>query len=183
MTWTCLGCGNKQVDGWAVCSLCGFFNWDPLRFVVHGRAVSQKNRRDIVRIKTANGEKWLSVAEPEVKAWQKAAFFQLVLQANARKAKGLGDKDHELVTTITAYLGEGQHLDADNIAAAPLDALQRAGIVSNDYWCAPLHVYRERDPHDPRIEIRLEPKWKEGKQPATTARMFVELAPDNGPKR
>jgi len=105
----------------------------------------------------------MSVAPPEVKQWHRAALLQLKAQAAQLGASGLGDEKHLLGTTVIAYLGKGQHLDADNIAAAPLDALQKAGIILNDYWCCPLHIYRERDPVRPRVDIGLAP-YREGKE-------------------
>lgn len=151
-------CGKQQEDGWEPCEQCGCHDWNPLRFVVHGAPVSQKNSREIVHVKLPSGKVIPKVvANKQVKAWHESARLQLKFQGSRQDAAELGGEDRELITTIVAYLGSGQHIDPDNIAAAPLDALQRAGIVTNDYWCAPLHVFRERDTRDPRIEITLEP--------------------------
>lgn len=155
--WVCALCWAQYPDGWRECPRCGKIAPRPLQFMIHGKPVTQKNSRNIVRVKSKDGERWMSVAPPEVKAWHRGAYLQLKAQANQLGVEGLGDEKHALGTTIIAYLGKGQHLDADNIAAAPLDALQKAGIITNDYWCCPLHIYRERDTANPRIGIWLAP--------------------------
>jgi Holliday junction resolvase RusA-like endonuclease len=62
----------------------------------------------------------------------------------------------ELNCAIISYCGRGQTPDASNLYEAPQDALQRAGIISNDYWIRTHEgSNRLRDEANPRVEIIL----------------------------
>lgn len=125
-----------------------------IRLVIYGRPVSQKNTRQLV---THHGRP-MSLPNTGVREWHKSAAQQLAIQARVMPDLPLdadGSGHAELPVEILICQGSGQHLDADNAAAAPLDALKKAGIVSSDYWCNPLHITRMRDDTDPRVEITI----------------------------
>ena len=87
-----------------------------------------------------------------VKNWHKEAFKQLTSQADGLNP--ISDKT-ELDVTIISYMDKGQSVDVDNLAGGPLDALQKAGIIDNDYWVKRLCSIREKDWNNPRVEIEI----------------------------
>jgi len=156
--WLCLGCGSEQADPWQPCKRCSLrCNWAPVTFTISGLPVSQKNGRTL----TARGGRLRSFASPEVRAWHNDAAVELALQRNLCGLSSpldlIGKRHRELRCALVVYQGARQHLDTDNAAAAPLDALKRAGIVSNDYWINPLSITRRVDERKPRVEVSLEP--------------------------
>jgi len=61
----------------------------------------------------------------------------------------------ELSVDVVSYLGKRQRTDVDNLAAGPLDSLEKAEIIANDYWIKEMYCRREKDPDNPRVEIVL----------------------------
>lgn len=157
--WTCLGCGDKRRDGWKPCPRCGLAHaCQPVAFTIHGEPVSQKNSRQLGRV----AGQLRSFANKGVKRWHEDAAMQLAIQVGTNRitsplnVRGV-QRYGELLTLVSVYQGAGQHLDADNAVAAPLDALKKAGVITSDYWCNPLHVTRLADAERPRVEVSLEP--------------------------
>ncbi|MAH48922.1 hypothetical protein CMI37_24050, partial [Candidatus Pacearchaeota archaeon] len=61
----------------------------------------------------------------------------------------------EMQIKITSYLDKGQAIDVDNLAAAPLDAMEKAGVYKNDYWVRCIISSRKKDWVNPRVEIEI----------------------------
>ena len=61
----------------------------------------------------------------------------------------------ELSVKLINYLGKRQRTDVDNLAAGPLDSLEKAGIIANDYWIKHLICERRKDDDNPRVEITI----------------------------
>lgn len=62
----------------------------------------------------------------------------------------------ELSVNVISYLGKRQRTDVDNLAAGPLDSLEKAGIIANDYWIKRLVCERRKDNDNPRVEIEIQ---------------------------
>jgi len=112
---------------------------------IRGRPVSQKNAKTIGR---RNGVPFI-LSRKGVRQWKNEAVIQLRTQWEGEPLTT------ELTCGLIAYLDKGQRCDVDNLACAPLDAMQLAGVIANDYQINKLWVRRERDPSNPRIEITL----------------------------
>lgn len=117
-------------------------------FTVQGRPQVKKNRKQI----TKSGR---LVSSKEYQQWEKDAVTQLQFQWNRKPAIDRLGRIW-LNAAIISYLGARQRPDADNLYAGPLDALQLAGILDNDY-CIVSHdgSRRLRDKDNPRVEISL----------------------------
>jgi len=150
--WKCIDCNGLLADAWNPCS-CGGNECFPFRLIIKGNPVSQKNSKQIIRVR---GRPFL-ISDKPVRSWHDNAKVQLITQALEHQLFRQGGKGRRLATILFCYLGPGQALDSDNLAAAPLDALKHSGIVANDYWCSPLVVFRESDRENPRVEIYLAP--------------------------
>ena len=61
----------------------------------------------------------------------------------------------ELSVTIVNFLGARQRTDVDNLAAGPLDSLEQAGIIANDYWIKRIVCERKKDVDNPRVELEI----------------------------
>lgn len=124
---------------------------DVYRFVITGKPRSQKNSKQIIK---ARGRMML-VNDAKTQRWKKDAIKQLEAQWRDRKPM-----DGALGVTLVAYLGKGQRGDTDNLAAGPLDALQKAKVVRNDSIFQTVFVMRRRDPENPRVDIHIFPdEW------------------------
>jgi Holliday junction resolvase RusA-like endonuclease len=122
---------------------------EPIRIVISGNPVSQKNQKRIAR--TKDGRPFI-VSSKKVLAWKKAAQGQIAEQWGSRETI---DGGIELAIDIQSYLGPRQKIDTDNLAAAPLDILEKSGVISNDYWVRRVVSERHRDVDNPRVEITL----------------------------
>ena len=130
------------------------------KFVIHGKPISQKNSK---RVGVTKGRPYM-YTPPKVKAWHKEAFKQLREQQENWEIHYGGDLPDtpdktDLDVYVTSYVAKGQAVDVDNLASGPLDALQKAKVIQNDYWVKRLVSVRERDPEDPRVEITIE--WED----------------------
>ena len=70
----------------------------------------------------------------------------------------------EMEAEFVSYLGKGQSIDSDNLAAGPLDAMEEAGIFQNDYWVRRSSSERMKDPENPRVIIYLKNYEERGKE-------------------
>ena len=117
-------------------------------FTIMGKPTSQKNLK---RVAVRNGKSFL-YTPGIVKVWQNSAKEQLMAQWNFNEPIPLGV---ELEAVVFSYLGKNQSIDADNLAGAPMDALQKAGIIKNDYWVKRVISERRKDLESPRVIILL----------------------------
>ena len=111
------------------------------RLTIKGRPVSQKNAKRVYR---GMGH---PVTATHVKHWHASALFQLRALWRRDPLEG------PWALGVIAFLAKGQSMDCDNSAAAPMDALQAAGVIKNDNKFCPLYVDRARDWDNPRVEI------------------------------
>ena len=127
------------------------------KFTILGKPVSQKNAK---RVGVAKGGRAYMYTPVSVKAWHKSAVHQLEAQLlesrnpGAQLVPAIPNKT-EMEIKIISYLAKGQSIDVDNLAAAPLDAMQTAGIYSNDYWARCIISSRKKDWVNPRVEIEI----------------------------
>ena len=124
--------------------------------VIIGRPVSQKNSRTVKRF----GRRMIPTADPRVKAYKGEAMLQLRGQWRGRKTIN-GD----VFVSLVVYQAKGQAIDLDNAIQAPLDSLQAAGIIMNDYQVAQIHARRDRDQENPRVELWIEELEDSGETP------------------
>ena len=117
-------------------------------FVITGKPTSQKNykRAGIRNVKS------FIYTPANVQKWKNSAIYQLREQWLYAEAIPSGI---EMEVDIYSYLGKGQSIDADNLAAGPLDAMEKAGIYANDYWVKRVMTERLKDKDSPRIVILL----------------------------
>tara|TARA_R110000744_G_scaffold13121_2_gene38443 strand:+ start:3492 stop:3899 length:408 start_codon:yes stop_codon:yes gene_type:complete len=121
-----------------------------LKFTILGKPVSQKNSK---RVGVAKGRPYM-YTPPSIKAWHNSAVHQLGVQVLENDYPTIPHKE-EMEVRIISYLDKGQAIDVDNLAAAPLDAMQKAGIYKNDYWVRCVISSRKKDWINPRVEIEI----------------------------
>ena len=119
------------------------------QFQILGPPRSQKNSKMIVRL--GDGRSAL-VDNAKVKAWRKSAALQL-----AGQWVGIPPLNGKLAAVLTSYLGTRQRGDTDNLLAGPLDALEAAGVVTNDRIFDTVVSIRKRDHDNPRSELLIMP--------------------------
>ena len=122
------------------------------KFTILGNPPVKKNSMQITR---QGG----LVPSAAYRAWIRGAVFQLRSQwKRLPMAVSI-----ELHVKFTFYLGARQKPDLSNLYEAPQDAMEVAGIISNDYWIVSHDGSRRlRDSKNPRIEIELTPLGAEG---------------------
>jgi len=122
---------------------------EAIELVILGLPVSQKNQKRICR--TRDGKPFIASSK-KVSVWKKAAEIQVREQWGDRKTI---DGGIELTVHVRSFLGPRQKIDADNLAAAPLDILEKSGVIANDYWVRRVISERHRDVDNPRIELTI----------------------------
>lgn len=113
-----------------------------LTFVIPGHPVSMKNGKQIRRKRS--GVPFIASGD-NAAAWLKNATDILRVQ-------WLGQPPLPKRFMNAAIESVGSKADADNLYCAPLDALEKAGILPNDYWV------RSHDGSDRRMCIGDEPE-------------------------
>jgi Holliday junction resolvase RusA-like endonuclease len=113
--------------------------------VIHGRLPNQKNDLTIRR----RGNTPFIAHGNATEEWTSSAISQLRRQWTRAALTG------GLVAELRFYQGKGQRTDLDNLLAAPLDVLEKAEVLKNDYQIWALQSWRYRDPRFPRVEIVL----------------------------
>ena len=126
------------------------------KFTILGKPVSQKNAK---RAGVAKGRAYMYTPQG-IKAWHNSAVLQLKSQLLEKEYPKIPPK-MEMEVRIISYLDKGQAIDVDNLAAAPLDAMQKADIYKNDYWARCVVSARKKDWVNPRVEIEIT-KYREG---------------------
>jgi len=125
------------------------------QFKIIGKPRSQKNNKTIVRYpdkKSPSGWSAALVDSAQVKAWRKDSVRQLEGQWVGRTPL-----NGKLAAVLTSYLGPRQRGDTDNLLAGPLDALEAAGVVTNDRVFDTVVSIRKRDADNPRSELVIMP--------------------------
>ena len=115
--------------------------------VIKGRPVSQKNSRTVKRF----GRKLIPTPSGAVTAYKQAAMIQL-----RNQWRGRDTITAPVFVSLIVYQAKGQSIDLDNAIQAPLDALQAAKVIDNDYQAAHIDARRARDPVNPRVELWIE---------------------------
>lgn len=129
------------------------------RFVILGAPAVAKNSRQIRRGRSG---KPFPGRSKTYEAWRNSAVVQLGMQWRLRAAIDTGRKGW-LNVAVVSYLAKRQTPDSDNLYCAPLDAMQAAGILHNDYWVRS-HDGSDRVPwkehkSEPRVEITVT-RWR-----------------------
>jgi len=120
------------------------------KFTIIGKPISQKNSK---RVGLAKGRAYM-YTPANVKKWHKSAVSQLGVQLTENDYPPIPHKT-EMEVKIISYLDKGQAIDVDNLAAAPMDAMQKAGVYTNDYWARCIISSRKKDWVNPRVEIEI----------------------------
>lgn len=119
------------------------------KFIVLGKPGIKKNRKQIARNKKTGSV--IIVSSAEYRQWERDALKQLAAQWDRLTIP----KTIKLHAEITVYQSDRQRADIDNLIGGPLDALQKAEIVSNDYQFESVGAVRYRDTENPRVEISI----------------------------
>lgn len=123
----------------------------PITFIIPGPPVVKKNNKRIIVNKRTG--KPMIISSTQAIAWQDKAIGVLRRIWKDRDPIPAGIL---LNAMIVSYLDSSQRPDASNLYEAPQDALQEAGVISNDYWIVSHNgSRRKRDPEWPRVEITL----------------------------
>lgn len=118
-----------------------------MKYVILGEPPVKKNGMQIVR----RGKKPFLLPSKAYRSWKDGAVLQLKAQHRDDPIEG------ELQATFTFYVGARRKPDLSNLYEAPQDAMEDAGIISNDYFIVSHDgSRRRRDRENPRIEITLE---------------------------
>lgn len=117
--------------------------------VIEGAPISWKNAKEPARNKRT-GKTFIKTRD-DAKAWMESATMQLRHQWRRTPTTNRDIKAH-----FDIYQAKGQSVDADNAMSGAFDALQHAGIISNDYQLSEGSWRRTRDRERPRIEITIE---------------------------
>jgi len=142
---------------------------DVFDFVVYGRPVSKKNKKRIIWRQSGRPS---IISSNSVLRWESNARGQLLSQKPRQPIEG------ELYVEVFSYLSGSQKSDVDNLACAPLDALQSARIIRNDYQVSELYSVRLRDPDCPRVIMRLaRRKAGSDRSPIITEPLSISLKP------
>ena len=99
------------------------------------------------------GNRSFIASSKKVLQWKNDAVRQLKEQWAGRDSI---DGGIELSVNVISYLGKRQRTDVDNLAAGPLDSLEKAGVIANDYWIKRLVCERRKDNDNPRVEITIQ---------------------------
>lgn len=121
-----------------------------IKLTILGRPVSSKNSKQIFFNKKTN-RPFITNAN-NVKDWFVLANEQLKKVWQGKKPIG---EDVELECEMNVYLGKAQWMDAVNAAQAPLDALQKSGVIINDSRVKKISITMDRDRENPRYEIKI----------------------------
>jgi Holliday junction resolvase RusA-like endonuclease len=109
----------------------------------------QKNSKQIIWAKRYPFQRSPRLIDkPKVIKWRK----DITSQARAQWA-GKDPLTGDLGVIVVAYLGKRQRPDVDNLAAGPLDAIEKAGVVENDRQFSFAVIIRRTDWEDPRVEV------------------------------
>jgi Holliday junction resolvase RusA-like endonuclease len=112
--------------------------------VIKGKPITQKNN---LRCACIKGKPRMFPGKVS-KDYHKMAIPQLQEQWGDSKPL-----DSELKIEIFSYCTTRQKPDVDNLAAAPLDCLEKAGVVTNDRLFYEANIKRRWDNDDPRVEL------------------------------
>lgn len=119
-------------------------------FTILGVPVSQKNRKQIMRNRKT-GKSFIGT-EKAVRNWKMFAVQQL-----KRQWSYPGPMTGEIRADILIFQGSHQSIDADNVLGGVFDAIEKAGIIKNDYQFVEGSWRRDRDRERPRVEVQLTP--------------------------
>lgn len=123
-------------------------------FVINGRPVTKKNSQRIMRGK--NGQPFVAQSV-NAKTWEENAIIQLRTQLYHARQRGPVAAPLGIPVNLRALVyRERATGDLGNFLSAVCDALERAGVVTNDrlilgFDGSRLRIDRER----PRVEIEL----------------------------
>lgn len=79
----------------------------------------------------------------------------MVARIHASGCKALPD-GQEARLSANFYRSDKRKVDIDNLLKALMDAIQDAGLVTNDALIAEVSAYRHHDKQNPRIEFMLD---------------------------
>lgn len=121
-------------------------------FELPGKVVSQKNSKQIAFA----GRRPFVRSSDAVEAWHAEACLRLRGQAmRCGPFRSLGSLEDELEIGIKVKLETRRGPDLDNAIQAPLDALQKAGVIADDRFVTRLSASLERVSQTPGYEIEV----------------------------
>jgi Holliday junction resolvase RusA-like endonuclease len=120
------------------------------RLVILGRPVSTTNSRRIA-YNRRTGRRF-TIKSKAYAAWAVDAIAQLAQQRIKPRRRTI---THPVAVTLTVFR-ERNTGDLDNFAKGALDALQESGWLEDDAQVVALHMHKDLDRENPRIEILIE---------------------------
>ena len=120
---------------------------------IHGQPPRKSNSRRIVRNRSTGSP--MSIKSKDALSYLESLAWQV--RADQRLA--LGDKTHPLV--VEGDIFYRTRFRADLSIELILDALQKAGVISDDRYVIHHNIRKRCDPHHPRsvLTIREVPRW------------------------
>lgn len=122
-----------------------------MKLTITGNVPSQKNNKEIAMRR--DGSRFVR-SNDRVKAWQETAIQELALQF-----RGYQVSDYPIALSLVFYFDNKRRHDLDNAAGGVMDALVKAGVLTDDnvnyVECITLQ-YGGIDKINPRAEIYLD---------------------------
>jgi Holliday junction resolvase RusA-like endonuclease len=125
--------------------------------VVDGPPASKKNSQQLGYVGKkcpACGRALMRIfPSKDYRNWERSALKQLAPQWHDPP---LGSKDQILWVRAVFYLAKRQRPDLTNLEEAVGDLLEKAGVITNDYWIGSWDGSRKaKDWEEPRVEITI----------------------------
>lgn len=124
--------------------------------VVPGKPPVKKNSQTIA--KRGNGQRFI-LPNDDYLSWKPSAVWHMVAGWRRYGRKGpVGDKSERICLSMHFFMPGDSRPDLSNLYEAVQDALQDAGVLTNDYWVAS-HDGSTRQtcdrPQDARVEVDI----------------------------
>jgi Holliday junction resolvase RusA-like endonuclease len=121
-----------------------------LRIVIEGKPKATKNGKRIVKF----GKRSALISSKDAMTWRRSAVEQIKAQI-PKDWQPITPKQGAVVE-LRVYQGSRQSIDVDNAVSSVFDAMEKAGVLSNDYAIVSGSFWRGRDTARPRVEVMVE---------------------------
>lgn len=123
--------------------------------VIEGPPASKKNSLQLGQVgrkcPACNRSQMRVFPSKDYRKWERSALKQIQWPDPP-----LGSKDQPVWVRAAFYLAKRQRPDLTNLEEAVGDMLEKAGVISNDYWIASWDGSRKfKDWDRPRVEITI----------------------------
>ena len=120
-----------------------------LKIVIEGKPKATKNGKRIVKF----GKRSALISSKDAMTWRRSAVEQIKAQIPAGW-QPITTKQGAVVD-LRVYQGSRQSIDVDNAVSSVFDAMEKAGVMSNDYAIVSGSFWRGRDNARPRVEVLI----------------------------